>query len=323
MSRRFSVGDLVWAKAEGFPFWPGRIASKAVEDELKTFKNHEGKAVLFFGEELTYSLVEEKSIKPFTKSTDIKYTGPADLKEEFKIAVKMALENKDFEEPPLELNEEERMLKQVKYDIMREASDINTSAEDSIAEDKKQEVENKNEEVVEDNKQEVENKNEEVVEDNKQEVEDKNDDSLAEQKNEENLDSAKNQENAAEENKEESFANEVNTKTNICDSHTMKVEITSFKASETEFSCVEKKHEEDKSIDSLSPVVDVNCSESTKDEKKAETENVDNFKSVDVQEDERKDNLSNSQNIVVPQVSMNPVEAVQEANVKDKKKKKV
>lgn len=122
MAEKFKTGDLVWAKLEGHPYWPGKIASECITNELKSFKDEEGVAVLFFGLELTYGLVREDCIKNFEKNykeysrTKIKKSS----KEDFEAALELAKKPESVEEPPLELDEEEEKIKIAKEESLME-----------------------------------------------------------------------------------------------------------------------------------------------------------------------------------------------------------
>lgn len=116
MAEHFKPGDLVWAKLDDYPYWPAKVASQCIADELKTCKEDEGVAVLFLGTELTYSLVNEDCVKDFEKNfavysrTKVRKTS----KEDFERALEMAKVADTVEEPPLELDEEEEVAKATK-----------------------------------------------------------------------------------------------------------------------------------------------------------------------------------------------------------------
>lgn len=113
----FEVGDLVWCKGDDFPYWPARIANKAVESELKEFRNAEGIAVLFFGSELTYDLVKPSQLIKFDPNTSHgNFYGSKSLKKDFKVAMEMIQKEKTINDPPLELNEEERSTKRTNFE---------------------------------------------------------------------------------------------------------------------------------------------------------------------------------------------------------------
>lgn len=117
MSEKFNPGDRVWAKMDGYPFWPGKIASECITKELREFKDEEdGLAVLFFGKELTYGLVDEDSIVPFDENFD-KYSKvklDESSKHDFDAAIEIASSQMHIEDPPLEMDEEDRVVKKAK-----------------------------------------------------------------------------------------------------------------------------------------------------------------------------------------------------------------
>lgn len=110
MEEKFKPGDLVWAKLEDYPYWPGKIAPECITEELRSFKEESGVGVLFFGPELTYGLVDEDCLKNFEKNfkeysrAKIRKT----IKAEFEAALELAAVADTVENPPLELDEEEK-----------------------------------------------------------------------------------------------------------------------------------------------------------------------------------------------------------------------
>lgn len=106
MSKNFKQGDKVWAKMDGYPWWPAKVASDDIKHELTKSKKFDGAAILFFGSELTYGLVPYTDIANFDEfyktysASDI----PADLQEEFSLALNMVITKFDMEDPPLEIS---------------------------------------------------------------------------------------------------------------------------------------------------------------------------------------------------------------------------
>lgn len=106
MSLRFEPGELVWARMDGYPYWPGKIAQKCITEELKTVKGEEGFGILFFGKELTYGLVAKDSLVEFEENCD-KYSSvdiDESIKADFDAAVDFAKSGVKIEDPPLELD---------------------------------------------------------------------------------------------------------------------------------------------------------------------------------------------------------------------------
>lgn len=128
----FSEGEIVWAKLGDFPYWPSKIASEAVGNELREFKEEAGVAVLFLGKQLTFGLVNEKNVKSFKENLDQfkNAKGSQDEQEDFEEALKMAKNGAKFAEPPLELFEEDRPVKKQK----RQYNKKNVSVEEDLSE---------------------------------------------------------------------------------------------------------------------------------------------------------------------------------------------
>lgn len=113
----FKCGDLVWAKFDDYPYWPARIAKDCITEELREFRSYDGVAVLFFGPQLMYDLVQKENIKSFEENFDL-YSKPKKLDKEtkfdFEEAVKQARSKELIEDPPLELEEEKRITKKIR-----------------------------------------------------------------------------------------------------------------------------------------------------------------------------------------------------------------
>lgn len=116
VKKNFKDGEIVWARFEDFPYWPARIASDEVLKQLRELKDEDGIAVLFFGKELTYGLVNKQHVKNFKSHLDeyqkvkLSKADQADFEE----ALNIALNNNDFVDPPLEILEEDRPAKKQK-----------------------------------------------------------------------------------------------------------------------------------------------------------------------------------------------------------------
>lgn len=95
----FKTGEIVWAKFDDFPYWPARICSPDLTQQLIAYKGYEGVGILFFGKELTYALIKESKIKPFDEFYEKYVGGSTDA--DFKKAIEMAKSNEDFIEPSL------------------------------------------------------------------------------------------------------------------------------------------------------------------------------------------------------------------------------
>ena len=89
---------LVWAKLTGYPYWPGRITPPEITNKLKRFysNNKNSVGVLFFGTELSYSLVNKNKIRIFEKNENYK-----NLDEEIKIAFEQAKISNEIEYPEI------------------------------------------------------------------------------------------------------------------------------------------------------------------------------------------------------------------------------
>lgn len=134
MAESFKPGDLVWAKLDDYPYWPGKIASECIEKELKSFKNEEeGIAILFFGTELTYALVSPDCIKNFEENFEAYSRAKVrkTIKIDFEAALEMAKTADTIVEPPLELDEDERE----DEGYSSEVSELNSEASSSINND--------------------------------------------------------------------------------------------------------------------------------------------------------------------------------------------
>lgn len=109
MTMTFKERELVWARMDGYPFWPARIASESIAKQLKAFRNAEGIVVLFFGVELTYGIVPEEDVKEFDTNF-IEYSrakSRKSIKVDFETALEMARKSNTIEDPPLELDMEQ------------------------------------------------------------------------------------------------------------------------------------------------------------------------------------------------------------------------
>ncbi|TBT98243.1 PWWP domain-containing protein [Hamiltosporidium tvaerminnensis] len=105
----FKPGDVVWSKYDEYPYWPSRIASKDVTDTLQSYNNTNlGIGVLFFGQNLTYALVEEKNICEFFENYKFYYKGSDE--EDFRFAIEQAKSNQNIEDPPLELPKKKKRI---------------------------------------------------------------------------------------------------------------------------------------------------------------------------------------------------------------------
>jgi hypothetical protein len=79
----FNVGEVVWAKIRGYPWWPGYI--RGIEDD-----NKEKKFVVQFIGDNTFSNIPKKQLGKFEKEYEIhSNTKKKDLKESIKIALDM------------------------------------------------------------------------------------------------------------------------------------------------------------------------------------------------------------------------------------------
>ena len=79
----FNVGEVVWAKIRGYPWWPGLI--RGIEDD-----NKEKKFIVQFIGDNTFSNIPKKQLAKFEKEYDIhSNTKKKDLKESIKIALDM------------------------------------------------------------------------------------------------------------------------------------------------------------------------------------------------------------------------------------------
>jgi len=79
----FNVGEVVWAKIRGYPWWPGYI--KGIEDD-----NKEKKYIVQFIGDNTFSNIPKKQLAKFEKEYDVhSNTKKKDLKESIKIALDM------------------------------------------------------------------------------------------------------------------------------------------------------------------------------------------------------------------------------------------
>jgi len=79
----FNVGEVVWAKIRGYPWWPGYI--RGIEDD-----NKEKKFIVQFIGDNTFSNIPKKQLAKFEKEYDIhSNTKKKDLKESIKIALDM------------------------------------------------------------------------------------------------------------------------------------------------------------------------------------------------------------------------------------------
>lgn len=108
MSNKFQVGDLVWCKLKGFPHWPARVANAEVEKQLREFRKKEGRAILFFGIELTYELVSEDKLSKFSfDSPNITYKGDNKHKKDFLAGLEKIKTQDQIADPPLELDDED------------------------------------------------------------------------------------------------------------------------------------------------------------------------------------------------------------------------
>lgn len=120
----YKVGDLVWAKAAGFPYWPARIANKTVEKELKMCRQEDGIAVLFFGTELTYELVPLNKIERFSLvSPNATYKGDISYKKDFMEALRIIEKEDTIPDPPLELDESERSTTETAFQSLANSLD--------------------------------------------------------------------------------------------------------------------------------------------------------------------------------------------------------
>ncbi|KAM0679615.1 putative oxidoreductase glyr1 [Glugoides intestinalis] len=139
MSLRFESGELVWAKMDGYPFWPGKIAQSCITEELKAVKGEEGMAILFFGKELTYGLVSKDFLEAFLENYD-KYSSvdiEESMKDDFDAAIEFAKSGVSIEDPPLELDGDitPQTKKHKKNEKTQKASKHSTSKKDKESED--------------------------------------------------------------------------------------------------------------------------------------------------------------------------------------------
>lgn len=164
MSEDFKVGDLVWAKVKGFPYWPARVANKAVEKELKEFRREEGIAVLFFGTELTYDLVPISRLERFSLvSPHATYKGDSSNRKDFMEAMRKIEKEDTIPDPPLELDEHERALKEAMFHSVSSSleSENKENTEEKNLEKTKEVAENKETKQVEEQPKIIDSKVEE------------------------------------------------------------------------------------------------------------------------------------------------------------------
>ncbi|KAG0462985.1 hypothetical protein HPP92_021461 [Vanilla planifolia] len=68
----FTVGDFVWAKAKGHPWWPAIISSpsESADRVMKTHRKTHSVPVAYFGDDDALAWCEPKQLKPFVEVFD-------------------------------------------------------------------------------------------------------------------------------------------------------------------------------------------------------------------------------------------------------------